>query len=194
MHQTSKLKNMLLAGICVAAISCKPTFDVYNPHQNERMTSKILLDAMEKWGEVGSKSNVYVDSVLLYRTSIIDRKKITFSEENTKYPWLSLEKIESLSLSLRLTESLLKKVKYNDGEQDVENGPHTFIFFSPLIPTNERGLYAIQIHSAFTIAEENISLRLAKKEYHLYRIKGKNFAFERRSLSTDDEYSLPLDF
>ena len=183
--------TILFLCICFLLPSCASwKTDQVSRSTNMRLSQKIVAEKLAHRTNGGTGAIIIVDSLLAERSTIFNKNE--FLEAGKLFPDLFYPEKRRDVFPLVIPDSLTSRVKYISKKSDIENGPETFFFFSPLLPTRKKNVFVIQIYHIFTIAERDISLRLVRRYYERYEMKDGNLQYIDRLFAPEDEFSLPF--
>ena len=179
----------LLWGILILATACstwkfkKSTSSHFQERSWKAVTNRLAIFEKSK--------DVYIDSILQERSTIFNRNE--FQNAAKAFPDLFYaDKISPTSFSYIIPDSLSTFVKYKGTDTDLEYGPNTYLFFSPLLKTKQKRIYALQVYKLETIYDHEVTIRLAERYYDLFEISGKSLRFMETISSEEDVFSLPF--
>jgi hypothetical protein len=147
------------------------------------------------WDSMGEK--IYFHQMLLHRPGTERNKYLGFGKE--AFPELLFDHYPNISIALVIPDSLSSVYKYYDGKMDLEKDISMCSWFSPLLPTKKKGIYALQEYNAgFYLAPDsfekdgtNRKHRLGTRRYDLFTIKGGKLKFLKEIHDEGDEYADP---
>lgn len=158
---------------------------------NQTLSQKIVTAKLASWAE---KNNVWVDSLLKDRETIFNENE--FMTPNKLLPELFYPEKEKLELDYQIPDSLSNRVSYIKPNLDIENGTETVLYFSPLILTKEKNVYAMQVYICNTIFTEDTmpknAYRFASRHFDLYKFNSGRIQFLKTISSDEDLFSLPF--
>ena len=160
---------------------------------NKRLSREIVAKKIAD--QLKYEPVFFIDSLLRERSTIFNRGEFLTSAKT--FPDVFYSDWQMPVFPLALPDSLAQQVRYINGQSDLENGPETFLLFSPLLPTKRKGVFAMQVYYFQTGIDtfhkgESIALRLASRNYELYAVKGGQVKYRETLLSPDDFFSLPF--
>lgn len=180
------LSSLLFSTSCFAIRKNKMSVSA-----NQTLSQKIVTAKLASWAE---KKNVCIDSLLKDRETIFNKNE--FIAPNKFLPELFYPEREKLVLDYQIPDSLSNRVSYIKPNLDIENGSETVFYFSPLILTKEKNVYAMQVYTCNTIfTEETLpksSYRFASRNFDLYKFNSGRIQFLKTITSDEDLFSLPL--
>ena len=128
---------------------------------------------------------IYIDSTLAYRKTLF----VGFWFDEADYPF-EPSTWEKTSFQYIIPDSLRGHVKYIANSERI--GPDTayYCVYSPLLPTKERGEYAMQVYTVGNIQEKNVVMRLAYREVYYYKISGNKITPLENLYENDGPYTV----
>jgi len=145
------------------------------------------------WLKEGTEPVIFVDSSLQERVTIFNKGE--FLESSKVFPDIFYSHKRYSAFHFIIPDSLTKKVKYINNRIDVEGGPETVFFFSSLMPTKRKNVFAIQIYRFDTSTEglsDGDSLRYASRNYDLFTIQKGQARYLETLSAPEDFFNLPL--
>ncbi len=160
---------------------------------NKRLSQEIAEKKIADQSKYGNGTIFFVDPLFKERSAIFNMGE--FLEGSKLFPDLLYPSGKHGLFPLAIPDSLSKRVRYITSKTDVENGPETVFFFSPLLPTKRQGVFAMQIYMFDTMHEEGLpieGLRTATRNYDLYQVKKGHTQYLETLSAPEDFFSLPL--
>ena len=158
---------------------------------NQTLSQKIVTEKLASWAE---KNNVWVDSLLKDRATIFNKNE--FIAPDKLLPELFYPEREKGVFPYKIPDSLSNRVSYIKPNLDIENGTETVFYFSPLLHTKEKNVYAMQVYFCYTIFTEDTmpknAYRLACRHFDLYKFNSGRIQFLKTISSDEDLFSLPF--
>jgi hypothetical protein len=155
---------------------------------NKILSQRIVSEKLANWAKYGK---VYVDSLLLERSTIFNRDE--FVDAHKLLPDLLLPKKVEPVFPYEIPDSLSSNLGYIDSEIDIENGPETGFFFSPLLRTKVKEVFVMQVYLCQTIyVDDSIPYRFASRNFDLYRLRKGQIKFIKTISADEDLFSLPF--
>ena len=158
---------------------------------SREIVAKKLVDRIKD----GTEPIIFVDSSLKERLTIFNRGE--FFAASTLFPDLFYPDQQQHVFSFVIPNGLAHKIRYIDSKADIENGPGTFFFFSPLLPTKKKDVFAMQVYSFETIRDtfhkdETLIARFASRYYDLYMVKKRHAHYLETISAPEDFFNLPF--
>lgn len=135
--------------------------------RNRKLTNEILANRLSKAKTPKFNDVIYIDSSLAYRKTLF----VGFWFDEADYPF-EPSTWEKTSFQYIIPDSLRGHVKYITNSESIGTDTASYRVYSPLLPTKEKGVYAMQAYTIGNIQEKDIVMRLANREIYYYKISG----------------------
>ena len=150
--------------------------------ENKKLSQEIISDWIEKSASRDRLKNVYVDSMVVYRNIIFDR--YWFDDGDSTYRDIAMPEWKHISFPLVIPEASKGNTRFIQPTTPVEYGDDLCYYFSPLLPTKDRGIYLLQVYFISSLIDDNLRLRVASRDFYQYKIE-KNKAIRLGLLPTE---------
>jgi hypothetical protein len=100
------------------------------------------------------------------------------------------ESWDKTSFQYIIPDSLRGHVKYIANSESIATDTVSYRFYSPLLPTKEKGVYAMQCYRIANYQDKNIIMRLANREVYYYKISGNKITPLENLYENDGPYTV----
>jgi len=128
--------------------------------------------------------------MLQERTTIFNRGE--FLDKSKLFPEIFNADKKCKTFPFIIPDSLAQQVQYINSNADVEHGPQTFFFYSSLLPTRKKDIFAMQSYVFYSIQDSIFSARYATRHYDLYNVKNGRAQHIETLSAPEDFFNLPL--
>ncbi|MEI6410792.1 MAG: hypothetical protein WCR52_15490 [Bacteroidota bacterium] len=176
------------------------------PSLNNTLSQEIIVRKLAYATSFSSQSKVYVAPLLKRRKDILGLGE--FVDPVKTVPAYFDKTPKSGVFKLLIPDSLAHRVYFIDDTLDIERTDKYCFFFSPLLPTKQNNVFALEYYDFETIldtslqtityldtvitARNNLSFRFANHSFDLYSIKNKKLQFIETVSPYEDFFNVPI--
>ncbi len=153
--------------------------------RNRMLTNEILANRLSKAKTPKFNDVIYIDSSLAYRKTLF----VGFWFDEADYPF-EPSIWGKKSFQYIIPDSLRGHVKYIANSEGIGTDTASYRFYSPLLPTKEKGVYAMQCYRIANYQDKNIIMRLANREVYYYKISGSKITYLENLDENDGPYTV----
>ena len=131
---------------------------------------------------------IYLDPVLKYRTTIGSNPEMQFDSER---PSILTDQPFNCSFPLVIPDSISERYKYYVPSMNVKKDTLSFAFFSPLLPTKEKYIYALQYYAVGHYTDTvgvDVTLKFSLLHYNLFKVRHGKVKFLRVLDEPSEQY------